>query len=152
MKLIKKEFGRFPFGIWIALFALLLIFLAWIMQAYSLLDWEGAVKLGLQNASFNGDAVEKTMANKERGEAFADLLWPLPLTIMAVVGLWRKELIGFIAAMMEYAICIYFPLFYVFQLWYSNFETALSAVIVWAIPSILGIIGLWANRNLFINH
>ena len=150
MKILNKTIGRFPLGIWVALIALLLTFLGWLMQAYSLLDWEGAVKLGLQNRSFTGDAVERALANKERGEALADMLWPLPIAIIAFIGLLRKKLIGFIAAMMEFAICIYFPLFYAFQLWNTNIDTVLGAIFLWAIPSLLGIIGLWANRKYLI--
>jgi len=66
-----------------------------------------------------------------------------------MIGLLRKKLIGFIAAMMEFAICIYFPLFYVFQLWETNMDTVLGAVFLWAIPSLFGIVGLWMNRRLF---
>ncbi len=151
MKFITKQIGRFPVGIWLAFVALSLILLAWIMQTYSLFSWESAVELGLQNGSFKGDELDKALANKEKGEAIADLLWALPINIMAFWGLIRKKLIGFVTAMMEFAICVYFPLFYVFQLWNSHFETALAAVILWGIPSLLGIIGLWANRNTFKN-
>ena len=149
MQLLKNNIGRFPLGVWIAFIALLLIFIAWLMQAYSLLNWESAVNLGLQNGSFEGDEVSQTIAIKEKGEAIADLLWPLPIWIVAIVGILRKKMIGFVAAMMEFAICIYFPLFYVFQLWNTHFETAIGAVVLWGIPSILGIVGLWANRNFF---
>ncbi len=149
MQLLNKEIGRFPLGSWIALTALSLILLGWIMQAYSLLDWEGAVNLGLQNGSFEGDELSQTVATKERGEAIADLLWPLPIWIIAIVGLFRKKFIGFVAAMMEFAICVYFPLFYIFQLWHTHFETAMGAVLLWGIPSILGIAGLWVNRKIF---
>lgn len=150
MKLLQKETGHFPLGIWLALVALLLTFLAWIMQAYSLFDWEGAVKLGLQNSSFISDATERTMAVKERGEAIADLVWVLPLNVIAFIGLFKKQFIGFVASMMTFAICVYFPLFYVFQLWNTaHFDTAIGASILWGIPSLLGIIGLWTNRKSF---
>lgn len=150
MKLLKRKIGRFPLGIWIALFALILIFLGWIMQAYSLFDWESAVKLGLQDSSFEGDAAERVMAVKERGEAIADLLWVLPITLIAFFGLVKKSFFGFIAAIMTFAICVYFPLFYVFQLWNTpHFETAIGAVILWGIPSLIGIYGLWSNRKIF---
>ncbi len=151
MKLITKQIGHFPLGIWMALIALTLIFLAWIMQGYSLINWESAVELGLQNGSFTGNELDKALANKEKGEAIADLLWALPIAIIAFWGLIKKKLIGFIASMMEFAICIYFPLFYIFQLWNTYFETAMAAVILWGIPSLLGIIGLWANRKTFLN-
>lgn len=150
MKLLKRKIGRFPLGIWIALSALILIFLGWIMQAYSLIDWEGAVKLGLQNSSFEGDAAEQAMAIKEKGEAIADLIWALPLTILAFMGLLYKKFLSFVTAMMTFAICVYFPLFYVFQLWNTpHFETAIGAVILWGIPSLIGIFGLWSNRKIF---
>jgi len=148
MKLFNKETGRYPLGIWLALFALILICLAWIMQAYSLLDWEGAVKLGVQNESFTGDVAERAIADVERGIAIADILWALPITIIAFIGLIRKKFIGFVAAMMVFAVCVYFPLFYAFRE-SMNFDIVLTAIFLWAIPSLLGIIGLWSNRKLF---
>ena len=155
MKLLRKQIGRLPVGIWLALIALILIVLAWVMQAYSLLNWEGAVKLGLQNSSFNGDIDELAWATKERGEAIADLVWPMPLTLLALFGILKNRFIGFIASMMTFAICIYFPLFYIFQIWENHPETVLGALILWGIPSLLGIVGLWVNRHLYLpeaNH
>jgi hypothetical protein len=149
MNLLRKYLGKLPLGIWIVLMALLLICLAWIMQAYSLYNWESAVRHGLQNGNFLGDAAEKLWAQKEKGEAIADLIWPLPLTIIALVGILKKRFFGFIAAMMTFAICVYFPLFYIFQIWDSYRETAMAAMLLWGIPSVLGIAGLWANRRTF---
>ena len=148
MALLRKHIGRYPLGIWVALIALTLILLAWIMQAYSLLDWEGAIRLGIQNESFSGEAAERAIADVERGIAIADILWALPITIIAYIGLLRKKIIGFIAAMMVFAVCVYFPLFYAFRL-SMNSEIVLAAIFLWAIPSLLGIYGLWINRNLF---
>ena len=150
MSLLENKLKHFPFGIWIALLALVLIMLAWLMQGYSLLNWEKAVELGLQNSSFLGNDLELAWATKERGEALADLLWPLPLTIIALAGLWKRKFVGFVASMMVFAICIYFPLFYVFQLWNIHWETAVMAVLLWGVPSILGIIGMWANKSIFL--
>ncbi len=152
MNLLRKYLGKLPLGIWIVLMALLLICLAWIMQAYSLYNWESAAELGLQNGSFSGDAAEKLWAQKEKGEAIADLIWPLPLTVIALYGILKKRFFGFVAAMMTFAICIYFPLFYLFQLWDSYRETALAAVLLWGIPSAFGVIGLWANHPIYIQN
>jgi len=148
MKQLKRETGHYPIGIWLAIFALILICLAWIMQAYSLLDWEGSVRLGVQNESFTGDATEYAIADVERGIAIADILWALPITIIAFIGLIRKKFIGFVAAMMAFAVCVYFPLFYAFRE-SMNLDIVLIAIFLWAIPSLLGIIGLWSNRKLF---
>ena len=149
MSLITKKLGPYTIGIWVALVALLLAFLGWIMQAYSLFNWEGALKLGLQNGSFNGNELEQALAKKEMGEAIADMLWPLPIAVVAIIGLLKSKFIGFVASMMEFAICVYFPLFYVFQLRDTYPDTAIGAVILWGIPSLLGIICLWANRKYF---
>lgn len=151
MKIFRKELGRFPLGIWVAFIALILISLAWIMQAYSLSNWESAVKLGLQNASFSGGAEEALQAQKDKGIAIADLLWPLPLTVIALIGILKKRVAGFIASMMTFAICVYFPLFHIFQLWSSHWETAIAAALLWAVPSLFGIAGLWVNRHLYIS-
>ncbi len=149
--MLKLRIKNYPIGIWIAFLALISIAGAWIMQAYSLYDWETAVKLGLQNGSFEGDHLSQAMASKEKGEAIADLIWALPLTIIAFIGLTKKKLIGFIAAMMTFAICIYFSLFYLFQLYDTFIETAIGALILWGIPSFFGMIGLWVNREILKN-
>ena len=54
--------GRFPLGVWIAIVALLLQLLAWGTQLFSLLNWDRAVDLGLQNDRFTGDAAESARA------------------------------------------------------------------------------------------
>ena len=105
----------------------------------------------LQNGSFTGNSADKALATKEHGEAIADLIWPFPIAIVALYGILKKQFFGFVASMMEFAICIYFPLFYIFQMWETNPETVLGAVFLWGIPSLLGIIGLMANRNIYMN-
>lgn len=149
MNLFRKKLGTLPLGIWVAFIALILISLAWIMQAYSLCFWESAVELGLQNQSFSGSQAEAMQAQKDKGIAIADLIWPLPLTVIALLGILKKRVSGFIASMMTFAICVYFPLFHFFQLWSSHRETAIAAALLWGIPSLLGIAGLWANRYLY---
>ncbi len=73
--------------------------------------------------SFSGDPVEKTLANVEWGIAMADILWALPLTIIALIGVLKKKLYGLVTAMMDFAICVYFPLFFAFQRWnYLNLK------------------------------
>ena len=148
MDILKKKINRYPLGVWIAISALILICLAWLMQIYSLINWEGAVKLGVQDDSFTGDMAERAMADVERGVAIADILWALPITIIAFIGLLREKFIGFIAAMMAFAVCVYFPLFYIFRE-STSIDIVLVVIFLWAVPSLLGIYGLWMNRNLF---
>ena len=150
MNILTKGVGRFTIGIWIAFIALVLTLLAWIMQIYSLVNWEGALSLGFQNESFSGPPVEQALANVEWGIAMADIFWPLPLTIIAFIGMLKTRLYGFVTAMMNFAICVYFPLFFAFQRWDSHLMTVLAALMLFALPSLLGIVGLWTNRKLFI--
>ena len=150
MKIFRENLLKLPVGIWLAFLALSMISLAWIMQAYSLINWEGAVKLGLQDDSFTGGLTEQAMADVERGVAVADILWALPLTLIAFIGLVKKKFIGLVAAMMVFAVCIYFPLFYAFRESASS-EIVLGVIFLWAVPSLIGIIGLWSNRSLFIS-
>ena len=151
MEALKKKIKRHPLGVWIAIVALILISLAWLMQIYSLIDWEGAVKLGVQGESFMGDMAERAIADVERSVAIADILWGLPITIMALIGILSKKFIGFVTAMMAFAICVYFPLIYTFRESMS-FDIILTTHLLWTIPSLLGIYGLWMNRNLFITN
>lgn len=150
MNIFNKPIGRFPLGVWIAIIALLILFLlAWAGQAYSLFDWDGAVDLGLQNERFTGDAVERTWAHESWGVAMADMLWPVPIGIVALIGLLRKKFFGFAAGLMELSIGVYFPLVFAFQRWTSYPGTVIVAIFLFAISSLLGIIGLWANRTYF---
>lgn len=146
--LLKRNIRGYPAGVWIAMMALILVFIAWLMQLYSLIDWEGAIKLGVQDNSFTGDQTERAMADVERGVAIADVVWALPITIVAFIGLLRKKLIGFVAGMMTFAICVYFPLLYLFRE-STSIEIVLVVILLWAVPSLLGTYGLWMNQHLF---
>ena len=147
--MMKQRIYNIPVGICIAYIALFLLILAWCMQAYSLFDWESAVNLGLQNERFTGDDVERVWAYESWSVAVADMLWPLPLCVIAFIGLLNKRLYGFAAGLMEFAIGVYFPLFFAFQRWSTYRETAIIAIFLWTIPSLLGIAGLWINRGEF---
>ena len=150
MNILNKPIGRFPLGIWMAIIALLILFLlAWAGQAYSLLDWDSAVDLGLQNERFTGDAVERTWAHESWGVAAADMLWPVPIGIVALIGLLRKKFFGFAAGLMELSTGVYFPLVFTFQRWTSYPGTVITAICLFMIPSLSGIMGLWANRTYF---
>jgi len=149
MSVMNKFVGRFPLGVWFAVVAILLLFMAWGIQAYSLLNWDRAVELGIQNERFSGDTAERAWAQESRGLAVADLLWPLPIGIVALVGIFRKKLYGLVAGSMELAIGVYFPLFFAFQRWSTFRATAITAICLWMVPSLLGLVGLWANRDSF---
>ncbi len=149
MTLLTRTIGRFPLGVWLALVAIVLVFLAWGMQAYSLVNWDHAVDIGIQNERFSGGPAERAWAKERWGVAMADMVWPLPIGVVALVGILRRRFYGFIAAFMELAIAVYFPLFFALQRWSTFRGTALTAVFLWVLPSLVGIVGLWANREYF---
>ena len=151
MGLLQKEFGRFPVGVWLAILALLSLCLAWAMQVYSLLDWNSAVELGLQNESFDGDAAERAWAIESWGVAMADMLWAMPITVGALFGVARVRLYGFAFGMMAFAVGIYFPLVFAFQRWGTYRGTTIVALCLWTVPCLMGIAGLWANRRRFVD-
>ena len=82
--------------------------------------------------------------------AVADMLWLMPLSLLALVGLLRRKDYGFAAGLMVMAIGVYFPLIFAFQRWTSFRGTAIAAIVLWTLPSLLGIVGLYANRRLLI--
>ena len=149
MTLMKIRIAGYPLGIWIAFLALSSLMLAWCMQAYSLYDWDSAVNLGLQNERFTGDAAERAWALESRGVALADLLWPLPLCIVAFIGLLRRCFYGLIAGFMALAVGVYFPLVFAFQRWPAYPGTVITAILLWIVPSLAGTVGLWINRDEF---
>ena len=148
---LQKQLGWFPLGVWLAFVGLGVLCIAWMMQGYSLLDWEGAIELGFQNESFNGDAAEQAWALESWGVAMADMLWAMPITILALIGMLRKRFYGFAFAMMAYSIGVYFPLVFAFQRWATYPEFVIVALLLFTLPCLLGITGLWANRKEFLD-
>lgn len=146
----QKQLGRLPLGIWLAYAAVGVLCLAWVMQAYSLLNVEGAVALGFQNESFGGDRAEQAWALESWGVAMADMLWPMPMTLVAFFGMTRCRFYGFIAAVMVFSIGVYFPLFFAFQRWATFPNFVVAALVLFTLPCLFGIVGLWANRGRFI--
>ncbi len=149
MEAMTKDVGRFPVGVWLALVAVLLLLLACGMQAYSLVDWDGAVELGLQNERLDGTEVDRALANGDRGVALADMVWLLPLCVLALVGLVRRWESAGATTLMALSIGAYFPLIFMFQRWETHPGTVAAALVMWTVPSLLGVVGLWSNRGYF---
>ncbi len=146
---LQQKFGAFPTGIWVALLALAILMLAWGMQAYSLLNWDHAVSLGIQNERFSDDPAETAWALESWGVAMADMLWPLPLTVVALVGIFRRRFFGLAAGLMACAVGVYIPLFFAFQRWQTFRGTVFLALMLFSAPCLIAVIGLWANRSWF---
>jgi hypothetical protein len=139
----------YPPGVWAAIVAVLLQLVAWGTQAFAIIDWNAAVDAGLQSDRFTGDAVERTWAAADWGIAAADMVWPLPVAVVALVGLLRKRSYGYAAGLMQLSIGVYWPLVFAFQRWTTDRGVILMALAVWALTSLIGLVGLWWNRRLF---
>jgi hypothetical protein len=119
------------------------------MQGYSLLDWEGAVELGFQNLSFGGGPAEQAWAVESWAVVLADILWPMPISLLALLGMVRGRFCGFVAAMLVFSIGVYFPLVFAFQRWATFPDFVVVALLLFTLPCLLGIVGPWANRGRF---
>ena len=149
MRILRTRIGRYPVGFWLALVGLGLLMCAWAMQAYSLLNWDGAIDLGLQNDRFSGGPAEQAWALESWGVAVADMIWALPVTVVACIGILRLRFVGLAFGLMALSIGVYFPLFFAFQRWNTRQGTVMFALVFFGIPSLLGIVGLLANRSAF---
>ncbi len=146
-KEFRRVLGPYPLGIWCALAGLLILMLAWAVQAYSVLEWDSAVDLGLQNERFSRDPVEAAWALESWGVAMADVLWAVPVTVVALLGVAKRHYVGSAAAYMAFSLGVYFPLVFAFQRWSTFRGTAVLAVVLFAVPSLVGIAGLLACRD-----
>jgi hypothetical protein len=149
--MLRVNIGRYPLGVWLALVGLGVLTCAWSMQAYSLLNWDGAVDLGLQHERFTGDPAEHAWALESWGVAVADLLWAFPITVVAFVGVLRKRIFGLAFGLMALSIGVYFPIVFAFQRWNTFQGTAVVAVVLFTVPSLLGVVGLLASQSCFEN-
>ena len=150
--MLRKRIGSYPLGVWLAVIGLSSLMCGWAMQAYSLLNWNGAVDLGLQNERFSGDPVEHARALESWGVAAADMLWGLPITLIALWRVPQLRFTGLASGLMALSIGTYFPIVFAFQRWQSHPDTVYAALLLWALPSLLGIAGLLTNYRSFVNR
>ena len=103
---MRRMIGRRPLGIWIALFAMLFcLFVAGGGQILSLVDWDLALRLQLQeNDPNSSEIVQRVLAQVEWGVCVADVFLVLPLFAVGVIGVILRRRWGMIAGMMG-AIC-----------------------------------------------
>lgn len=136
----------------IALVALGINFLFLLGQLYSLCDWDTAVMVGLQEDRFTGDAAEKARARLDWGNAIADMIVQVPLTVVAFVGLLITAPFAYDVALLALAICVYWPFIFVGQRGGQDCIGEVIAILIFVLLSILAILGLAANRDDFHPH
>ena len=138
----KRGFG---FWILISIGVLLLLFLL-IGQTFSLINYNTAVRLGLQESIEEIGQVGIAFA---KGFAFADTVAYIPLLLSGVIGLLKRKKWGVYMMFASCAISVYWPLVHMYAIYigknaivldpekYISFPITLSLIIIY------GLWGMW---------
>jgi len=129
----------------VAVVALLvnLVFLAG--QLYSLIAWDSAVEHHMQEYRFE---TNRGRARQDWGICIADMLWQLPLTLVAFFGLMGRFPFAYSVAMMALSLEVYWPIINAAQRWGHASVAELVALLIFVSGlAFLGILGLAANRD-----
>lgn len=151
-----------PLGIWLAIFALpLTLLIAGGGQVLSLLDWDLAVSLGLQEHDRQAvDSAQRALAAVEWGTALADAILVLPLLGLGWIGILCRRYWGMLLAMMGATCWVYMFLAYAAQRYGLAFDAGVGAwdeyaeligafALIGLAPSLLTLWGLAANADRF---
>ena len=159
---LTKQLGRFPLGIWIVLAISVTLGLVMILgQALSLVAWDAALSLGLQeDARESTDLVELTFGAVSWGEAVADVVVQGPLLTLTVSGIICRRPVGFVAGVTMFTSWIYAAVMLSFQRvglynWgmvadLSRFQSVgLPMLFLVGIPGLVSLVCLDANKAYF---
>ena len=136
---------NFSFKILIITSILLMLFLI-SGQTFSLINYEAAVGLGLQESAEEVTEVGIAFA---KGFAFADTIAYIPLMLIGVIGLLKRTKWGAHAMFASCAISVYWPLVHLYAIYvgigvitlhpekYVSFPIILSLIIIY------GLWGMW---------
>ena len=163
MDVLTVMLGPYPMGIWFVLAALLVgggVFTIF-GQALSLLSWDTALRLGLQEDSKQSpDPVERTIGAMSQGEALADVIVQGIIIVLAFAGILLKHPAGFVAGIAQSVIWLYVTFMVLSQRWMLYRwgvvkdmarlkHVTLPMVLFAGIPSVLMILCLVANKGFF---
>ena len=139
---------KIGYQILITLSILLLLFLL-IGQTFSLINYEAAVNIGLQESE---EEISKVGIAFAKGFAFGDTIIYIPLLFVGIIGLLKRKKWGLYAMFGSCAISVYWPLVHLYAIYigkdvitllpekYISFPITLSFIIVY---------GLWGMWYLF---
>ena len=141
------------FGFWmlISISVLLLVFLL-IGQTFSLINYNTAVRLGLQESVEEIGQVGIAFA---KGFAFADTAAYIPLLLSGVIGLLKRKKWGVYVMFASCAISVYWPLAHLFAIYIERDAITLQSEKYISFPITLSLIilyGLWGMWFLYRNH
>ncbi|WP_273565689.1 hypothetical protein [Maribacter halichondriae] len=147
--------GDLKLSILVILSIVLTLFLL-VGQAFSLINYDFIVSLGLQESI---DEVTAVGIAWLKAFALGDTLVYIPLLIMGIIGLLRRKKWGFYAMMSSLAISTYWPVVNLSAIYFGRNDMALDAdkyvsfSIILPLISLYGFWGIWylyKNQNIFI--
>ena len=124
-------------------------------QSYSLLDYDSAVALGLQESEKEVGKVGIAFA---KGFAFGDTILYVPMLLAGIIGLLKRKKWGVYVMSASCALSVYWPLVHLYAIYigrdvivlhpekYVSFPITLSIIILY------GLWGMWylyQNQNTF---
>ena len=142
---------KIGFRLLIGISVLLTLFLI-VGQTFSLIDYDWAVALGLQESEKEVGKVGIAFA---KGFAFGDTLFYLPLLILGIIGLLKSKKWGFYFMLGSLAISVYWPIVHLYTIYIGRNVLSLQLDKYVSFPITLSLIisyGLWGMWYLYKNQ
>ncbi len=142
---------KIGFRLLIGISVLLTLFLI-VGQTFSLIDYDWAVALGLQESEKEVGKVGIAFA---KGFAFGDTLFYLPLLILGIIGLLKSKKWGFYFMLGSLAISVYWPIVHLYTIYIGRNVLSLQPDKYVSFPITLSLIisyGLWGMWYLYKNQ
>lgn len=121
-------------------------------QTFSLIDYDWAVALGLQESEKEVGKVGIAFA---KGFAFGDTIFYLPLLILGIIGLLKSKKWGFYFMLGSLAISVYWPIVHLYAIYIGRNVLSLQPDKYVSFPITLSLIisyGLWGMWYLYKNQ
>ena len=131
--------------------SIIILTLLLIGQTYSLINYEMAVTLGLQESVQEVGEIGIVWA---KGFAFADTFVYIPLLLLGIIGLLKRKKWGLYAMFGSCAISVYWPIVHLFAIYKGKDVITLNHEKYVFFPIILSLIllyGLWGMWYLYKN-
>jgi len=163
LNFLTRRTGKLPLGIWIVIIILVFdIFLGVVGQLITIISFETALSLGLQEDNPNSDdPIQRTLVPVEWGVAVADVILQTIGIILALIGIFRRHWVGLMGATVVFTILLYASLFFFFQRygleyfqltdWAHWRGVAIGFLVGAGLMGLVGLISLWSNREYFLS-
>ena len=141
----KKDVG---FWALILLATVLFVFLI-IGQTLSVIDYDLALNLGLQESE---EEIGKVGIAFAKGFAFADTIFYVPILVLGILGLLKGKKWGAVLMLAALGITVYWPIVHLYAIYIDTEAITLNQEKYISFPIVLGLIiiyGLWGIYYLY---